>query len=250
MPLSFDEREYEEVYDLLNNINIIGTDEVVFSKFIGHTSTTSSTTLTLGSFTNSIIVEESGVISQSEITVMDSTDSTLPTVDSFDISSIPCLTSNVLSFTASDNVGVTGYLINQSSTTPSVDDPNWTVGVPASYTFSGYGTTTVYAWAKDAEGNISNSQSKIVTVRGQVTFNLASGTGSNLSSYNFTSGGVNLTVAISVSPNTPTSPQSFISYTTPGVCIFAMPPLVPAVASTTLAPTTIWPSRSIRTSTC
>ena len=56
----------------------------------------------------------------------------------------------------------------------------------------------------------------------QVNFNLGGGTGTNLSSYNFTSGGVNMTVATSVPPNTPTSPQSTVSYTAPGVCLYAL----------------------------
>lgn len=55
----------------------------------------------------------------------------------------------------------------------------------------------------------------------QVSFNLAGGTGTNLSSYSFTSGGVGLTIKTSTPPTTPTSPQSFVSYTAPGVCLFA-----------------------------
>lgn len=55
----------------------------------------------------------------------------------------------------------------------------------------------------------------------QVTFNLSGGIGTNLPSYSFSSGGVNLTVSTTVAPNSPVSPQSFVSYTTTGVCIFA-----------------------------
>ena len=54
-----------------------------------------------------------------------------------------------------------------------------------------------------------------------VTFNLAGGTGTNLNSYSFTSGGVGLTVSTAVSPTTPVSPQGFVSYTNPGICLFA-----------------------------
>lgn len=54
----------------------------------------------------------------------------------------------------------------------------------------------------------------------QVSFNLAGGTGTNLSSYSFTSSGVGLTIKTSTPPTSPTSPQSFVSYTAPGVCLF------------------------------
>lgn len=54
-----------------------------------------------------------------------------------------------------------------------------------------------------------------------VTFNLGGGTGTNLSSYSFSSGGVGLTVSTTVAPNAPVSPQSFVSFTSPGICIFA-----------------------------
>ena len=54
-----------------------------------------------------------------------------------------------------------------------------------------------------------------------VSFNLAGGTGTNLSSYTFVSGGVTLVVKTTVAPDTPVSPQSFVNYTAPGLCVFA-----------------------------
>ena len=59
--------------------------------------------------------------------------------------------------TASDNVGVTGYLVTESSTKPSATAAGWTSAKPASYTFASAGAKTLYAWAKDAAGNVSSS---------------------------------------------------------------------------------------------
>jgi hypothetical protein len=93
-------------------------------------------------------------------------DSAAPTVTAFTVPTPQgSATVSITTFTASDNIGVTGYLITESATTPSVSDPNWTGIAPASYTVSsGDGSYTLYAWAKDAVGNISTSLSAPVTV--------------------------------------------------------------------------------------
>jgi hypothetical protein len=74
-------------------------------------------------------------------------------------------TAVTLNLAATDNVGVTGYYVSTSSTTPSATAPGWTAvtsttsfssSVP--YTLpSGDGTKTVYAWYRDAAGNVSTS---------------------------------------------------------------------------------------------
>ncbi|WP_051328050.1 multiheme c-type cytochrome [Desulfatirhabdium butyrativorans] len=70
----------------------------------------------------------------------------------------------VLSLTATDNVGVTGYLLTESSIKPSATSAGWSPGPPSSYTFASAGSKTLYAWAKDAAGNISNSRSATVVI--------------------------------------------------------------------------------------
>jgi len=70
----------------------------------------------------------------------------------------------ITTFTATDNLAVTGYLLTETSDIPSVDDPDWSVSVPANYTFDTDGTKTLYAWAKDAAGNISANQNDSVNV--------------------------------------------------------------------------------------
>lgn len=89
-------------------------------------------------------------------------DTPAPTVTSFSIpSSSSSLTVPITSFTATDNVGVTGYAVTESSTAPS---SGWTPSAPSRYTFSSAGTKTLYAWAKDAAGNISAPRSASVEI--------------------------------------------------------------------------------------
>ena len=76
-------------------------------------------------------------------------------------------TAATLNLIATDGVGVTGYYLSTSSTPPSAGVGSW-VAVTAttsyssnvSYTLSsGDGTKTVYAWYKDAAGNVSATAS-------------------------------------------------------------------------------------------
>ena len=83
-------------------------------------------------------------------------DITLPMVSSFTIpTSSTSLTVSITTLTATDNVGVTGYLVNESATKPAAG--NWAATPPASYTFATAGAKTLYAWAPDAVGNVFNA---------------------------------------------------------------------------------------------
>ena len=94
-----------------------------------------------------------------------STDTTAPTVTSFIIpSTATSLTVNITTFTATDNVGVTGYMLTESATTPSSSASGWSATVPTTYTFTSAGTKTLHAWAKDAAGNVSAGVSDTVTI--------------------------------------------------------------------------------------
>ena len=92
-------------------------------------------------------------------------DTTPPTVTSF---SIPpnsnSLAVSITSFSASDNIGVTGYALTESATSPAVSDSSWKTSAPAEYTFTTEGTKTLYAWAKDAAGNVSSNLSATTTI--------------------------------------------------------------------------------------
>jgi hypothetical protein len=87
-------------------------------------------------------------------------------VTSFTIStSSAALTIAITSFTATDNVKVTGYMLTKTSTAPSASAAGWTATPPTSYKVSSRGTYTLYAWAKDAAGKVSKSVRATVQVR-------------------------------------------------------------------------------------
>jgi predicted outer membrane repeat protein len=79
-----------------------------------------------------------------------------PTVDRFTATS-PSSSLNIpiTAFAASDNTGVTGYMITESATAPIGNDLGWAASAPATYTVAADGTYTLYPWVKDAVGNVS-----------------------------------------------------------------------------------------------
>jgi hypothetical protein len=89
-------------------------------------------------------------------------DTTAPTVSGFTIpSTSSSLQFSVSSFTCS---GANYYLVNEVSDTPSISDAGWVASAPSSYTASGTGEHTLYAWCKDTAGNISSSANDTITV--------------------------------------------------------------------------------------
>lgn len=92
-------------------------------------------------------------------------DITAPSLLSFTLpATSSSLTVPVTGLTASDNVGVTGYMITENAITPSATAAGWSSSAPASFTFSSAGSKIAYAWAKDAAGNISAQRSATVTI--------------------------------------------------------------------------------------
>lgn len=97
-------------------------------------------------------------------------DAIAPTVTAFSVpSSSTSLSVPITTLTATDNVAVTGYMVTELSTRPAATAANWSALKPASYTFSSAGSKRLYAWAKDAAGNVSNSLSAAVTVTATTT---------------------------------------------------------------------------------
>lgn len=108
-----------------------------------------------------------GTTGTTNTTSTGSSDAAAPTVASFTLpSTATTLKVAISSFTATDNVGVTGYLVTQSSATPSASASGWSSSAPTSFTFSASGSQTAYAWAKDAAGNVSAgaSASTVITL--------------------------------------------------------------------------------------
>ena len=92
-------------------------------------------------------------------------DETPPEVAAFVVpSTSTSLTVAILIFTATDAVSVTGYLVSESVSTPQVDDEDWSGSAQTQYVFASAGSKTLYAWAKDAAGNISSSLSDGVVI--------------------------------------------------------------------------------------
>ena len=92
-------------------------------------------------------------------------DVTKPTVTGFIIPSTSAsLDLPISSFTATDDNSVTGFKLTETATAPGAGDAGWSTSAPISYTFSSEGTKTLYAWAKDADGNVSTSLSAEVVI--------------------------------------------------------------------------------------
>lgn len=99
------------------------------------------------------------------ITLPAGADTTPPAVTAFAIpATSTSLTVTVTTLTATDNIAVTGYLLTEAAAAPSAAAAGWTATAPANYIFATFGTKTLYAWAKDAAGNVSTSLSASVTV--------------------------------------------------------------------------------------
>jgi hypothetical protein len=88
-------------------------------------------------------------------------DTTPPTVTSFTLPSTSySLIIPINTFTATDDVGVTGYCV---TTTNSSSGCTWVGSAPTSLTGI-VGLNTYYAWAEDAANNISSSVSASTTI--------------------------------------------------------------------------------------
>ncbi len=113
-------------------------------------------------------------------------DTMKPLITEFDVPGTSnTATVPVTSFTANDLNGITGYYISTSSTAPAANSSLWSDVTPLSYTVSGITpgvqtTKVLYAFVKDAAGNVSlavNSTVVITTPPQQLTVTLQ-GTGS------------------------------------------------------------------------
>ncbi len=92
-------------------------------------------------------------------------DAAAPVVSAFTMpATSSALSVSVTTFTATDDVGVTGYLLTTNATAPLASDAAWTATAPTSYTFTTWGNNTLYAYAKDAVGNVSTAVTAVVLI--------------------------------------------------------------------------------------
>ena len=88
-----------------------------------------------------------------------------PIVTAFEIpATSDSLTVPIITFTGSDGILVTGFYVSEGSFAPAVDDGAWAPTAPVSFTFATSGSKTLYAWVKDALGNVSLAASGSVMV--------------------------------------------------------------------------------------
>jgi hypothetical protein len=67
-------------------------------------------------------------------------------------------------FTVTSTKPITGYLVTETSSSPSLSDTSWSSTQPSSYRFASAGSKILYAWAKDQDNNLSASRSSSVQV--------------------------------------------------------------------------------------
>lgn len=90
-------------------------------------------------------------------------DSNAPTMTAFTIPDVSdTVTIAITSFSTTS--GATKYIITETGTPPELTDVGWVTTIPTTYTFATQGVKTLYAWCRDAAGNISESMSAPVTV--------------------------------------------------------------------------------------
>lgn len=83
-------------------------------------------------------------------------DTAPPTITAFTMPpSAASLIASVSTFTATDNVAVTGFMVTQSATPPAATDAGWTATATATVTAAAAGSQNFFPWAKDAAGNVS-----------------------------------------------------------------------------------------------
>ena len=84
-------------------------------------------------------------------------DSVPPTVTAFTRISESPTTYPVVAFTltASDNVGASHYLLTSTAAPPLGNDARWSAYAPTFHEFGSSGSHTLYAWVRDAAGNVS-----------------------------------------------------------------------------------------------
>jgi hypothetical protein len=87
-----------------------------------------------------------------------------PVVTGFSIAATEPTTNmgiGVTLFNATDNDSVSGYLITTSGTPPSSSDLDWSASAPTTFNIPTAGINTLYAWAKDRSGNVSEPLSSL-----------------------------------------------------------------------------------------
>jgi len=90
------------------------------------------------------------------LTITYTLESTKPVITTFTVPvTSSSLTISGITLAATDNIAVTGYLLNESATPPAAAAVNL-ASPPTSYIAASEGAKVLYAWARDAAGNVNN----------------------------------------------------------------------------------------------
>ena len=117
---------------------------------------------------------------------------------------------------AKDNAGVTGYFLSENGATPGIGAPGWSATLPTTFTFAGRGPRTLFAWVRDAAGNLSARSSADVTIEYQLSVTMI-GTGGG--SINSSPVGIHCTGGTCTATYTPATPVKLTELTA-GVSFF------------------------------
>lgn len=125
---------------------------------------------------------------------------TAPGITSFEVPPTSAtLTATPITLTATDNLGVTGFCLREVNSSSGC---SWSATAPTSYTFASFGQKTLYAWVRDASGNISATAFANLAVGNPLTLTIAgSGTGSTGGGLPCTSGTCSAAYAAGTSLN-------------------------------------------------
>ena len=91
-------------------------------------------------------------------------DKTAPRINQFTVPAQVTGLSVPVQLSATDNTAVTGYLITETATAPSLTLPGWKATKPTSYQAAQAGRKTLYAWARDAAGNVATPKTANCTL--------------------------------------------------------------------------------------
>jgi hypothetical protein len=117
--------------------------------------TTTTATLTIG-----------GVSGTFSVTTLADTEKPVVKVFTLHTAVSSAMSVSVDTFTATDNDRVSGYLVTDTATPPAADDPGWSaMALPMTVTLNIAGNNTLYAWAKDPAGNVSDALTATVLLK-------------------------------------------------------------------------------------
>ncbi len=108
-------------------------------------------------------------------------DIALPTITTFVLPTMATDLTVPFTLIATDNAGIASFYLSESDATPAIDNLGWSTTLPSSFTFAARGLRILYAWVKDAAGNLSTRSSATVVIKFKLNVTI-NGSGGNVNS--------------------------------------------------------------------